>query len=134
MRITAIAARTVRWPIAGTGAARGLCARAAVLLEVRSDRGAIGLGEAAPVPGLSSDTLADAEASIAELARLAPFDLAAHDAHVGGAPAASVIFGISDRDVARGMAIIIVDILEVVDVEIEDGGRVAVAFMHGDRP
>jgi len=48
MRIVAIAARTHRWPITGEGAARGRSERASVLLEVRTDRNAIGLGEAAP--------------------------------------------------------------------------------------
>jgi len=100
MRIAAIAAHVVRWPIAGTGAARGRSERAAVLLEVRSDRGTIGLGEAAPLPGMSSDTLAQAEAAIAELARLAPFELAVRreaDA-VRDEPA---VFDFADRDVAR---------------------------------
>ncbi len=80
MRIAAIAARTVRWPIAGTGAARGRSERAAVLVEVRTDRGAIGLGEAAPLPGMSPDALADAEQAIAAFARLAGVDLADREA------------------------------------------------------
>ncbi|HEX3480608.1 MAG TPA: enolase C-terminal domain-like protein [Kofleriaceae bacterium] len=80
MRIAAIVARTVRWPIAGTGAARGRGERAAVLVEVRSDRGAIGLGEAAPLPGMSPDTLADAEHAIAAFARLAGAELADREA------------------------------------------------------
>lgn len=80
MRIAAIAARTVRWPIAGTGAARGRGERAAVLVEVRSDRGAIGLGEAAPLPGMSPDTLEDAERAIAAFARLAGVELADREA------------------------------------------------------
>jgi o-succinylbenzoate synthase len=71
VRIAAIAARTVRWPIAGTGAARGRSERAAVVVEVRTDRGAIGLGEAAPLPGMSPDTLEDAEQAIASFTRLA---------------------------------------------------------------
>jgi L-alanine-DL-glutamate epimerase-like enolase superfamily enzyme len=71
MRIASIAAHTVRWPIAGTGAARGRSERAAVLVEVRSDRGAVGLGEAAPLPGMSPDTLDDAARAIAAFARLA---------------------------------------------------------------
>jgi o-succinylbenzoate synthase len=71
MRIAAIAARTVRWPIAGTGAARGRSERAAVLVEVATDRGAVGLGEAAPLPGLSRDTLDDAARAIAACGRLA---------------------------------------------------------------
>jgi o-succinylbenzoate synthase len=80
MRITAVAARTVRWPIAGTGAARGRSERIAVLVEVRGDRGAIGLGEAAPLPGMSPDTLADAEQAIAAFARLAGAELADREA------------------------------------------------------
>ena len=76
MRITAIATHTVRWPLAATGAARGRSERAAVLLEVRSERGIIGLGEAAPLLGLSRD-LDDAEAAIAGFARHAPFEVVA---------------------------------------------------------
>ena len=86
MRIVAIAARTVRWPIAGQGAARGRSERAAVLLEVRSDGGAIGLGEAAPLPGMSRDTLEQAEAALAAFAKLVPFELAVRDAAHVGAP------------------------------------------------
>lgn len=77
MRITAITARTVRWPIAATGAALGRDERAAVLIEVRTDRGIIGLGEAAPLPGLSPDILGDAGIAIAAVARNAPFDVVA---------------------------------------------------------
>ncbi|MEO7736355.1 MAG: enolase C-terminal domain-like protein [Kofleriaceae bacterium] len=70
--MVAIAARTLRWPIAGHGAARGRTERAAVILEVRSERDSVGLGEAAPLPGMSRDTLEDAEAAIAAFARRAP--------------------------------------------------------------
>ncbi|TMQ09516.1 MAG: hypothetical protein E6J90_10475 [Deltaproteobacteria bacterium] len=76
------------------GAARGRSERAAVLLEVRSDRGAVGLGEAAPLPGMSLDTLAQAQAALATFARLAPFELAACETHharaSGAAPGAHV--------------------------------------------
>jgi len=92
MRIASIAARTVRWPIAGTGAARGRRERAAVILEVRSDGGIVGLGEAAPLPGMSVDTLADAERAIAAFARRAPFTIEDRDdvfALAAGAPAAA---------------------------------------------
>lgn len=74
MRIVAIAARTVRWSIAGTGAARGRGARAAVLVEVRGDRGELGVGEAAPLPGFSRDGIADVEREIAALP--VPFEIA----------------------------------------------------------
>lgn len=76
MRITSIAARTIRWSIASRGAARGRTERAAVVIEVRSDRGVVGLGEAAPLPGMSPDTLDDAERAIAAFAERAPFELA----------------------------------------------------------
>jgi o-succinylbenzoate synthase len=72
MRIVAIAARTLRWPIAGHGAARGRRERAAVILEVRSERGIVGLGEAAPLPGMSRETIDDAARAIAGFAACAP--------------------------------------------------------------
>ncbi len=75
MRIVAIAARTLRWPIAARGAARDRRDRAAVIVEVRSARGAIGLGEAAPLPGMSRDTLDDAAQAIAAFAGRAPLEL-----------------------------------------------------------
>ncbi|HMG52982.1 MAG TPA: enolase C-terminal domain-like protein [Kofleriaceae bacterium] len=131
MRIAAIAAQTLRWPIAGTGAARGRSERAAVILEVRSERGAIGLGEAAPLPGMSLDTLEQAEQALAAFARLAPFELAvlelagidrdshveaaigAGHAHVGAvnisdaclAPEARMPFAIVDPSAAHAFAI-----------------------------
>ncbi|HET7504425.1 MAG TPA: mandelate racemase/muconate lactonizing enzyme family protein [Kofleriaceae bacterium] len=80
MRIASVTARTIRWSITGRGAARGQTERAAVLLEVRGDRGGVGLGEAAPLPGMSPDTLADAEHALAALARRAPFEVADRDA------------------------------------------------------
>ena len=80
MRIVAIAAQTVRWPIAGRGAARGRSERAAVIVEVRGARGEVGLGEAAPLPGMSRETLEDAERAIAGFARQAPFDVVDRDA------------------------------------------------------
>jgi len=76
MRIVAIAARTLRWTIASHGAARGRTERAAVILEVRGQTGVIGLGEAAPLPGMSPDTLDAAERAVAAFTRRAPFALA----------------------------------------------------------
>lgn len=75
MRLASIAAHTVRWPIAATGAARGRGERAAVIVEVRGESGAIGLGEAAPLPGMSRDTLAACEEAIAAVSRRAPLSL-----------------------------------------------------------
>src|SRR5882762_6161438 len=93
MRIAAIAARTLRWPIAGHGAARGRSERAAVILEVRSDRGIVGLGEAAPLPGLSRDMLDDAERAIAAFAGRAPLTI--------DAPAAAFAVAASAPPAAR---------------------------------
>lgn len=76
MRITGVRARTVRWSLDATGAARGRTERAAILVEVRTDAGHVGLGEAAPLPGVSTDSLADAAAGIAALVARAPFSLA----------------------------------------------------------
>lgn len=89
MRIVSIAARTIRWSIVSRGAARGRTERAAVVIEARTDRGVVGLGEAAPLPGLSPDTLDDAERAIAAFARRAPFELADREAAVAVAVAAS---------------------------------------------
>jgi L-alanine-DL-glutamate epimerase-like enolase superfamily enzyme len=75
MRIVSVAARTIRWSIASRGAARGRSERSALVIEVRTDRGAIGLGEAAPLPGMSRDTLADAERAVAALAARTPYDV-----------------------------------------------------------
>ena len=75
MRIDRVRSRLVTWPIASSGAARGRGERSALLVEVRTDSGAIGLGEAAPLPGLSPDTLEDAVEGIAALAARVPFTI-----------------------------------------------------------
>ena len=75
VRIASIRTRTVRWSITGTGAARGRTQRAAILVEVTTSEGARGLGEAAPLPGISIDTLADAEIALAAFAARAPLTL-----------------------------------------------------------
>lgn len=77
MRIDKITARTLRWPIAGRGAARGRSERIAIIVEVRGEAGVIGLGEAAPLPGMSRDTLAGAERALAGFAAQAPFAMPA---------------------------------------------------------
>jgi L-alanine-DL-glutamate epimerase-like enolase superfamily enzyme len=109
VRVVAIAARTHRWPIAGDGAARGRTERASVLLEVRTDRNTIGLGEAAPLPGMSIDTLDDAERALAAFARHTPFDVRTRDMRTGDAPHADSLdprmpFEITDRDAAQAFA------------------------------
>ncbi|MEO7093345.1 MAG: enolase C-terminal domain-like protein, partial [Polyangiales bacterium] len=77
LHIAAVRTRAVRWPIAGTGAARGRSERAAILVEVATSDGHVGVGEAAPLPGTSSDTLAGATAGVAALAARAPFAIEA---------------------------------------------------------
>ena len=61
MRIVRARTQLVRWPIAPEGPARGRSERSALLLEVVTADGHVGLGEAAPLPGMSTDTLADAD-------------------------------------------------------------------------
>jgi L-alanine-DL-glutamate epimerase-like enolase superfamily enzyme len=80
MRIVSAASRTLRWTIDSGGAARGRTERAAVVLEVRTDGGVIGLGEAAPLAGLSRDTLEDAARAIAAFTARVPFALADREA------------------------------------------------------
>lgn len=75
MRIVGVAHRIVRWPIEARGAARRWNEREAVLFAVRADSGATGLGEAAPLPGMSIDTVADAEAAAGLLAARLPVEL-----------------------------------------------------------
>ncbi len=73
MRIDRVRARVVRWPIASTGAARDRSERTSLVVEVRAATGEVGLGEAAPLPGMSPDTLAEAVAGIQALAARVPF-------------------------------------------------------------
>lgn len=71
-RILGVAHRTVSWPIEPRGAARGTWhERTAVLVGVRGER-ETGLGEAAPLPGMSIDSVADATAAFADLAACVP--------------------------------------------------------------
>ncbi len=74
MRIVAVARRVARWELDGRGAARGLRERRALIVEIATARGARGHGEAAPLPGLSPDTLDDAERAVAALAARLPLD------------------------------------------------------------
>ena len=70
--IVGVAHCTVRWPIEPRGAARGAWnERTAVIVGVRSAQ-ATGLGEAAPLPGMSIDRIADAEAACIDLAACVP--------------------------------------------------------------
>lgn len=76
MRVVGVTTHVLRWPLDGRGAARGRGDRAAVLVEVRSDDGLCGLGEAAPLPGMSVDDLDDAQRALAALGdvRVARFE------------------------------------------------------------
>src|SRR5262245_41510353 len=107
MRITAITAQAIRWAMTSDGAARGRTERSAVLLEIRSAGGARGLGEAAPLPGMSIDTLAEARAALAAFVELAPFELVARGPADGArpsddpyTPADRLPFEILDHDAA----------------------------------
>src|SRR5688572_17645957 len=75
MRIAGVRLETVRWPIASTGAARGRTERAAVLLTLLSADGNLAYGEAAPLPGLSPDTLDDAAIDLAVFAARIPLEV-----------------------------------------------------------
>ncbi|MEJ7597621.1 MAG: enolase C-terminal domain-like protein [Kofleriaceae bacterium] len=76
MNLVAIDTRLVSWPLDGSGAARGRRERSALLVEVRTLAGAIGLGEAAPLAAMSNDTLDDVVRSIGALRASMPLDLA----------------------------------------------------------
>ncbi len=77
MRIVAVDHRDVRWPLVPRGSARGRqTERTATIIAVRTAEGVTGLGEAAPLPDYSIDTLADTARAIADLASRAPLELA----------------------------------------------------------
>jgi o-succinylbenzoate---CoA ligase len=76
MRIVAVDYRVVRWPIAPRGAARAhWTERTALVLAVHDETGATGLGEAAPLPGMSIDHVEDAVRACEALAAQTPFTL-----------------------------------------------------------
>ena len=73
MRIVGVAQRTLTWPLEPRGAARGKWTeRTAVILGVRTDERETGLGEAAPLPEMSIDSVADAVAAFVDLAACVP--------------------------------------------------------------
>src|SRR5687767_7967031 len=83
MRIVELVATEVRWPMAPRQAARGRDERAALIVEVATSSGhgarsprTRGFGEAAPLPGVSPDTLDDARCALELLARRVPFAVA----------------------------------------------------------
>jgi O-succinylbenzoic acid--CoA ligase len=71
--IVAVDHRIVRRSIDPRGAARGVRSREAVIIIVRTDTSLVGLGEAAPLPGMSIDTIYDAIAAADALAARVPF-------------------------------------------------------------
>jgi o-succinylbenzoate synthase len=76
MRIVAVTARSVRWPLEPSGAARGRWReRESVIVAVRSEDGSTGLGEAAPLPGMSIDTVDDAMRAVTDLAGCVPIGI-----------------------------------------------------------
>lgn len=70
MKLAGATQRTLRWPIDPRGAARGVTEREAVIIDVAGGR-----GEAAPLAGMSIDTLADARAAADALAAAMPVEL-----------------------------------------------------------
>ncbi len=75
MRIVSVATQRVRWPIEARGAARTRTVRESLLVELRDADGISGLGEAAPLPEISVDSIADAEHAIAALAARLPVEV-----------------------------------------------------------
>ncbi len=76
MQIISVDYRVVRWPIDPRGPARGHWQeRTAVILAVRDETGATGLGEAAPLPGMSIDNVDDAVRAFEDLAARVPLTL-----------------------------------------------------------
>jgi L-alanine-DL-glutamate epimerase-like enolase superfamily enzyme len=73
MRIERVAHQIVRWPIEQRGAATRWREREAVIVAVHGD--ATGLGEAAPLPGMSIDAIDDAVAAVDALAARLPIVL-----------------------------------------------------------
>ncbi len=66
--------RVVRWPFAAGAFGAGMVAngtRECVIVEARADDGAVGFGEAAPLPGRSRDTIADVVDALEALGRAA---------------------------------------------------------------
>ena len=102
--IYAGATRRVRWPIEPRGAARERAVREAVIVELHASDGRSGLGEAAPLPGVSRDTLEDAEAAFAELAARLPLscDAALAFAATLAAPAARFAIETAVMTIAAG--------------------------------
>ncbi|HET9990586.1 MAG TPA: hypothetical protein VFQ65_18785, partial [Kofleriaceae bacterium] len=63
----------MRWPLEPRGAARGKWhERESVIVAVQTEDGATGLGEAAPLPGMSIDSIGDAVRAAADLAGRVP--------------------------------------------------------------
>jgi len=79
-KITAVQTRVVRWPIEPRGAARGAWhERTAFILGVRTADSGTGLGEAAPLPGMSVDTLDDVMCECTAFADQLPIEIAHPD-------------------------------------------------------
>lgn len=63
MNVVAAQVERLAWTISGGGAARGVTRRDGVVIELRGERGVCARGEASPLPRMSPDTLAEAEAA-----------------------------------------------------------------------
>ncbi len=93
LRVEQVRWRETAWSIAGGGAARGVTTRTARIVEITLATGARGVGEAArgegeaaPLPGMSPDTLADVDAALATFAERLPLEVEPGGDLDGGAP------------------------------------------------
>lgn len=101
MQVRAIDWRVVSWRMDGRGAARGRRTRTALFVEVVGEGGERGVGEAAPLEGMSVETLDDARDAIAAIAARVPGAIDVEEIEV-----ASARFAIETAiDVARRRAI-----------------------------
>jgi o-succinylbenzoate synthase len=118
-------AREVRWPVSQRGAALRLSERAALIVAVRTDAGTTGLGEAAPLPGFSNDSLDDARRAARELPGFA-FESPPDAARVTTSPAARFALETAFRR-ALGIASPPRPLRSAVVVDDEADARAAVA-------
>lgn len=68
--------RELAWTLDGRGAARGRTERAGIGLEVRTETGLLGRGEASPLPGMSVETLSAAHDALRAFVARGSFTLA----------------------------------------------------------
>lgn len=148
VHIVAASRRVAQWPLEPRGAARGVWReRTAVLVGVSSEDGITGLGEAAPLPGMSQDTIDDARRAVDQLVALLPIAItSAADAtevatRVTAHPAArfgvetALVVALAQRQRISVAALLMphpVDVLTVAPV-VDDAVAAQRAVAHGHR-